>query len=91
MTAKEMFENLGYTYKLIDNKNNNCEDVILYEHTINDSIIQFNLLSRLVVYQTKNTMQEYDKIAIFMTKEIIQAINKQCEELGWLGEKIEYN
>ena len=28
-------------------------------------------------------MKEYDKIAIFMTKEFIKAINKQIEELGW--------
>ena len=79
MTAKEMFEKLGYLYKFIDNKYNNCEDVILYEHTNNDLNIQFNLLSHLVVYQMKNTMQKYDKIAIFMTREINQAKNKQIE------------
>ena len=83
MTAKEMFEELGYEYELINNTKNNCEDVILYTHKKQELIIQFNLFSQIVVYQIKNTMQEYNKIAIFITKELIQAINKQIEELGW--------
>lgn len=83
MNAKEMFEELGYTYKYIDNKENNCEDVIIYTHNKTNGIIQFNLFSQCIVYQIKNTMKEYDKIAIFMTKELIKVINKQVEELGW--------
>lgn len=83
MSAKEMFKELGYEYKYIDNKSINCEDVILYNHKELELVIQFNLFSKTVVYQTKNNMKEYDKIAIFMTKEFIKAINKQCEELGW--------
>ena len=83
MSAKEMFEELGYKYKYIDNKSINCEDVILYNHKELELVIQFNLFSKTVVYQTKNNMKEYDKIAIFMTKEFIKAINKQIEELGW--------
>jgi hypothetical protein len=86
MKAKEMFEALGYEYKFIDNKNNNCEDVVLYTHTTQELSIQFNLFSQTVVYQIKNTVQEYEKIVIFMTKELIQAINKQIEELGWNNE-----
>lgn len=83
MKAKEMFEKLGYTYKLVDNTKIQCEDVILYSHKKQDLIIQFNLWSKIVVYKIKNTMQDYDKIAIFMTKELIKAINKQIEELRW--------
>lgn len=83
MSAKELFEELGYNYQYIDNKNNNCEDVIIYTHNKSNVIIQFNLLSKMVVYQIKNTMQEYDKIALFITKELIQAINQQIIELGW--------
>lgn len=81
MSAKEMFEKLGYTYKYIDG--NNCEDVIIYTHNTSWLIIQFNLLSKVVVYQTKNNWKEYDKIAIFITKELIQVINQQITELGW--------
>lgn len=83
MGAKEKFEKLGYEYNYIDNKSINCEDVILYNHKELELVIQFNLFSKTVVYQTKNNMKEYDKIAIFMTKELIKAINKQVEELGW--------
>lgn len=83
MTAKEMFEELGYERKFVNNIKIQCEDVILYTHKKQDLIIQFNLFSQMVVYQMKNNMKEYDKIAIFITKELIQAINKQIEELGW--------
>lgn len=83
MTAKEMFEELGYEYKFINNTKEQCEDVIVYSHKNQPVIIQFNLWSKIVVYQIKNTMKDYDKIAIFMTKELIKAINKQVEELGW--------
>lgn len=82
-SAREMFEELGYTYKYIDNKNNNCEDVIIYTHNKINSTIQFNLFSQCVVYQLKNNAKEYDKIVIFMTKELLKAINKQIEELNW--------
>ena len=84
MAAKAMFEKLGYDYKYIDGKSMNCEDTILYVCQKQDLIIQFNLLSKIVVYQMNNTMKEYEKIVMFITKELIQAINKQIEELGWL-------
>ena len=83
MTAKEMFEKLGYTYQYINNYKDNCEDVILYIHEKSGVIIQFNLISHVVVYQIDNKFKEYKKIGLFITKELIQAINKQIEELGW--------
>ena len=82
-TSKEMFEELGYEYKFIDNKNNNCEDVILYTHTIQKLSIQFNLFSKLICMQAENKFKEYDKVSWFFTKEFITAINQQCLELGW--------
>lgn len=83
ITAKEMFEELGYEYKLIDNTSIQCEDVILYTHKKQKLCIQFNLFSRIVVYKIKNNMQEYENIVLIITKELIQAINKQIEELEW--------
>ncbi len=83
MTAKEMFEKLGYTYQYINNYKDNCEDVILYTHEKSGVIIQFNLFSQVVVYQIDNKFKEYKKIGLFITKELIQAINKQIEELEW--------
>ncbi len=83
MTAKEMFEKLGYTYQYINNNKDNCEDVVLYTHEKSGVIIQFNLISHVVVYQIDNKFKEYKKIGLFITKELIQAINKQIEELEW--------
>ena len=85
MLAKEKFEELGYEYEYVVGISNNCEDVILYTHKTEDIIIQFNLLSKMVVYQMKNTekIKEYKKIVLFITKELIYAINKQIEELNW--------
>ena len=83
MSAKEMFEELGYTYQYINNNKDNCEDVILYIHEKSGVIIQFNLFSQVVVYQIDNKFKEYKKIGLFITKELIQAINKQIEELEW--------
>lgn len=85
-SAKEMFEDLGYEYDYVIGISQNCENVILYTHKEQDLMIQFNLLSKIVVYQIKNNMKEYDKIALFITKELIKAINQQCKELGWLDE-----
>lgn len=78
-----MFEDLGYIHQYVNNKSNNCEDIIIYTHNESDTIIQFNLYSQCVAYQIKNTMKEYNKIIILMTNELLLAINKQIEELGW--------
>lgn len=83
MTAKDMFEGLNYTYSYIDNSKDNCENVIIYKNTYLNTIIQFNLFSEIIVYQIENKFKEYEKIGLFVTKELIQAINKQIEELGW--------
>lgn len=83
MTAKEMFEKLDYKYKYISNEDINCENVILYTHSKQDLSIQFNLFSGLVCFQIKNKFEGYDKVAMFITKELLKAINKQVEELGW--------
>lgn len=85
-TAKELFEELHYTYGYINNKINNCEDVIIYKNTYLDAIVQFNLLSKCIVYQVDNKWKDYDRIAMFITKELIIAINKQMEDLGWNNE-----
>lgn len=83
MTAKEMFEELGYEYKFISNKDINCENVILYTHSKQDLSFQFNLLSQIVCMQIQNKFKDYDKVGLFLTKELIKAINKQIEELNW--------
>ena len=81
--ARYLFEKLHYTYSFIDNKLINAEDTIVYENTYLNVKIQFNLISKIIYYQFDNKFKEYDKIGLFITKELINAINMQIEELGW--------
>lgn len=83
MTAKELFEILGFKYEKIDNSNNNCEDIIIYTHTISDLTIQFNLMSKNVVINAKNYLKDKERLVIIMTKEATKAIYMQTNELGW--------
>ena len=83
MSAKEMFERLGYEYKFVNNEKNNCENVILYTHKETKLAVQFNLWGQIVGMQIKNKYKDYDVIGMFVTKELIHAINKQIEELEW--------
>ncbi|MBQ4263119.1 MAG: hypothetical protein IJB83_02605 [Bacilli bacterium] len=81
-----MFEELGYEYKFVDGKENNCENVIIYTHKKQGIKIQFNLLNQLIYFEIENKFKDYDKIGMFITKELLMAINKQKEELGWDNE-----
>ena len=82
-SAREMFEELGYYYRYI--KGDCSEDVIQYQdfgktvlrkEDLSKYIIQFNLMSKCIV-TTDLT---------FINIELLQAINQQCKELGWLDE-----
>lgn len=69
MSAKEMFEQLGYT------KYKEFEDglaFMYYEPTENFGIV-FDCYHRFVDFGDG-----------CMTIDVLKAINKQCEELGWL-------
>lgn len=78
-SAKEMFEELGYEYDYIQNKNN--EDTITYHK---DNLhIQFNLISKLIVFQNDTSYIYYAIATFFINKDLLKAINKQVEELGW--------
>ena len=67
MTAKEMFEKLGYRYmRLLSNKEH-----IWYRHTKRKSEIVFNLIGKSISNDYAIKLEE------------LQAINKQVEELGW--------
>lgn len=74
MTAKEMFEKLGYE------QNNDREDCLRY--TIKGFIGQ--IVELRFYFDTKRFVKQgYDDIAYLITLEELQAINKQIEELGW--------
>ena len=73
MTAKEMFEEMGYEYQEI----NEC---IYWEQP---AIFELGELTPYVSFDLVNKKWHTNIIKIEKHKELIQAINKQCEELGW--------
>lgn len=81
-TAKEMFEELRFEYDYIQNKNS--ENTITYHK---DNLhVQFNLISKLVVLTNDTSKMFYNRELFMINTDLLQAINKQIEELGWLDE-----
>lgn len=74
MTAKEMFEDLGYKYK--KQKNLYLESII-YEK--GSKRILFRYDKKIIPYADYGETED----ATLLTLEELQAINKQVEELGW--------
>ena len=89
-SAKEMFENLGY--KLISYGD---EKIIQYRINMDNNNfrdIVFNIKNKNFWYgDTRNTYfygylrKEHNFVATDMF--LLQAINQQCKELGWLEDK----
>ena len=82
MSADEMFEKLGYT-KVIDN-----ETEIRYEYKetiMGDKLIHTILIAKVgkIVFSYRDDKNH--QVMGFGIKEL-QAINKKCQELGWLKE-----
>ena len=75
MTAKEMFEKLGYE------ENNDREDTLRYTiHNMIGEIVEIRFYFRNKAF----VKEGYDDdLAYLITLEELQAINKQIEELGW--------
>lgn len=73
MTAKEMFEKLGYEYQEI----NEC---LYWEQPV---IFELGELTPYVSFDLVNKKWHTNIVKIEKHKELIQAINKQVEELGW--------
>ncbi len=71
MSAKEMFKKLGYEERTETSSMACIKSYINYKKL---KIIYFDYDKRIDV---GNTMISFD---------LLQAINKQCEELGWLDE-----
>ena len=89
MSAKEMFKKMGWSYEYV--KSDCSEDTIQCKDLTRTMIltcqndfknvlpnIQFNLISKCIVV--------YD--LMFININILNAINKQVEELGWNKEII---
>lgn len=84
MNAKEMFKKMGWSYEYI--QCDCCEDTIQCKDLTRTMIltcqndiqnilpnIQFNLISKCIVIND----------LMFISMNILNAINKQVEELGW--------
>ena len=81
MSAKEMFEKLGYKEKI-----NYTYDFIEYDkidETHTSEIVFFKGDKTIQAYKYENWKGEDDGYALSITLEELQAINKQVEELGW--------
>ena len=85
MSAKELFERLGYEYVI------NAANVIKYKtkHFISDTdYIMFDLDSKQIDCYTLSDSPFTPSTDLPISLEELQAINKQVEELGWLEWKI---
>ena len=75
MTAREMFENLGY-------RRSTDIDVIKYSKKLDDTFywieVMFDLLEKEIVLDDNG----YE--AYIITCALLKAINQQCKELGWV-------
>lgn len=75
MTAREMFEELGY-------RRSTDIDVIKYSKKLDDTFywieVMFDLLEKEIVLDDNG----YE--AYIITCALLKAINKQCQELGWI-------
>lgn len=67
MNAEEMFEKLGYKKVPL-----NSSGYLDYEKSRDDKYFGFDL-----------ALKEFDVCDGCITMEELEAINKQCEELGW--------
>lgn len=74
MNAKEMFEELGY-------RRSTDIDVIKYSKKLDDTFcwieVMFDLLEKEIVLD-----DSYE--AYIITCALLNAINQQCKELGWI-------
>ena len=78
MNAKEMFKQLGYEFEK-EYTRHGVNDTYRYNKCSrpNDSVIFYLDGKQIIIYQTFNTIHVNE----------LQAIIKQCKELGWLDEE----
>lgn len=77
-TADEMFEELGYEKFYSINNIDNVPNDICY--CTDEFKIKFNMIYKAIDFEKKKA--HYSSI----TMQELQAINKKCQELGWIKE-----
>ena len=78
MSAKKMFEKLGYSWK--EENSYISFTKVYWKHWVFQSKIT------IWFWKPLQKISIYDKEYIDLTLEELQAINKQMEELGWLND-----
>lgn len=79
MSADEMFKELGFELKINNINEDIPEDFILLKYKNNDDI-EINFYNDIEKSFSIVRKREY----YYATKEILQAIYKKYEELGWI-------
>ena len=83
MTAKEMFESLGYTY--YDNSHLNVGYFEYHtENDVGEESIRFHFSKIVSVHAIVKNGLKRCVIPAPLNMDELKAITKQCEELGWL-------
>ena len=82
MTAKEMFEKLGYVIDI------NCLGILRYvKHDTNYNIDYYIRFFGDLKEISCNKLEENELSIFDIDLNLLQAINKQVEELGWNNER----
>ena len=85
MKAKEMFEELGY--KEVKEWSN----IIHYENMIDEKFEQRHIIEFVVNHEFISVASKFGKFTYGafngIDVKLLQAINQQCKELGWLEDK----
>ena len=81
MSAKEMFEELGFKCQLDE------DNYINWLHTYDNYTreIAFDFNTKCIEFYCYINKDFKHSGTMFLTTKELQAINKQAEELGWLG------
>ena len=75
MSAKQMFEKLGYTYKYLNNSHR-------IEYFLDKDEEFSRVFTKIVFYKRIKKIETNG----YLSLEELQAINQQVKELGWLDE-----
>ena len=82
MTAKEMFEKLGYQQFIGDKEHYSIGEFIQYNNYEHSRWIRFDFYDKTI----NCSMYDEPVEAMDITINELKAINKQVEELGWNNE-----
>lgn len=81
MTAKEMFEALGYKQFIGDKEHYGVSEFVQYNNYNRSRWIRFDFYDKTI------NCSMYDEAeAMNITTNELKAINQQCKELGWLDD-----